>query len=135
MSVGAESTCLFLRMPTCFITASQSPSNCPLPRFPDGSDPECAMCITVNHAGQPSNPKKMSDSINCQENACLRLMHQRYPRVCSVEYSCPCVRGKFSQMARGNRGLDGGQRIKNNNKMFPRARTVSHGPRENPARL
>ncbi|GFX37098.1 hypothetical protein TNCV_1712911 [Trichonephila clavipes] len=32
----------------------------------DGSDPE-VMCITVNHAGQPSNPKDVRS--NCQESS------------------------------------------------------------------
>ncbi|GFT05855.1 hypothetical protein TNCV_3926181 [Trichonephila clavipes] len=68
----------------------------------DGSDPE-VMCITVNHAGQPSNPKDVR--FNCQENARLRLMHHPLPKSVPVEYLPFCVRGKFSQLARGNRGL------------------------------
>ncbi|GFX56594.1 hypothetical protein TNCV_5035131 [Trichonephila clavipes] len=67
----------------------------------DGSDPE-VMCITVDHAGQTSSPKF---SINCQENARLRLLHQPLPKSVPVEYLPFCVRGKFSQLARGNRGL------------------------------
>ncbi|GFX46304.1 hypothetical protein TNCV_1234201 [Trichonephila clavipes] len=68
----------------------------------DGSDPE-VMCITVNHAGQPSNPKDVR--FNCQENARLRLIHHPLPKSVPVEYLPFCVRGKFSQLARGNRGL------------------------------
>ncbi|GFX89963.1 uncharacterized protein TNCV_886611 [Trichonephila clavipes] len=68
----------------------------------DGSDPEI-MCITVNHAGQPSNPKDVR--FNCQENARLRLVHHPLPKSVPVEYLPFCVRGKFSQLARGNRGL------------------------------
>ncbi|GFV38503.1 hypothetical protein TNCV_3490921 [Trichonephila clavipes] len=67
----------------------------------DGSDPEI-MCITVNHAGQPSNPKDVR--FNCQENARLRLVHHPLPKSVPVEYLPFCVRGKFSQLARGNRG-------------------------------
>ncbi|GFV48257.1 hypothetical protein TNCV_3285911 [Trichonephila clavipes] len=68
----------------------------------DGSDPEI-MCITVNHAGQPSNSKDVRS--NCQENARLRLVHHQLPKSVPVEYLPFCVRGKFSQLARGNRGL------------------------------
>ncbi|GFU72639.1 hypothetical protein TNCV_3026531 [Trichonephila clavipes] len=60
------------------------------------------MCITVNHAGQP--PIK-DVRFNCQENARLRLMHHPLPKSVPVEYLPFCVRGKFSQLARGNRGL------------------------------
>ncbi|GFV78734.1 hypothetical protein TNCV_3168351 [Trichonephila clavipes] len=56
----------------------------------DGSDPEI-MGITVNHAGQTSKPKDFRS--NCQENARLRLVHHPLPVT------------KFSQLARGNRGL------------------------------
>ncbi|GFW02676.1 hypothetical protein TNCV_2456901 [Trichonephila clavipes] len=68
----------------------------------DGSDPEI-MCITVNHAGQPSNPKDVQS--NCQENARLRLVHHPLPKSVPVEYLPFCERGKFSQLARGNRSL------------------------------
>ncbi|GFX03317.1 hypothetical protein TNCV_3555451 [Trichonephila clavipes] len=68
----------------------------------DGSDPE-VMCITVNHAGQPSKPKDVRS--NCQENARLRRVHHPLPKSVPVEYLPFCVRGKFSQLARGNRGL------------------------------
>ncbi|GFW76109.1 uncharacterized protein TNCV_2057561 [Trichonephila clavipes] len=68
----------------------------------DDSDPE-VMCITVNHAGQPSKPKDVRS--NCQENARLRLVHHPLPKSVPVEYLSFCVRGKFSQLARGNRGL------------------------------
>ncbi|GFX32344.1 hypothetical protein TNCV_4411121 [Trichonephila clavipes] len=68
----------------------------------DSSDPEI-MCITVNHAGQPSKPKDVRS--NCQENARLRLVHHPLPKSVPVEYLPFCVRGKFSQLARGNRGL------------------------------
>ncbi|GFV68581.1 uncharacterized protein TNCV_977981 [Trichonephila clavipes] len=68
----------------------------------DGSDPE-VMCITVNHAGQTSKPKDFRS--NCQENARLRLVHHPLPKSVPVEYLPFCVRGKFSQLARGNRGL------------------------------
>ncbi|GFW57225.1 hypothetical protein TNCV_541401 [Trichonephila clavipes] len=69
----------------------------------DGSEPEI-MCITVNHAGQTSKPKDFR-SDNCQENARLRLVHHPLPKSVPVEYLPFCVRGKFSQLARGNRGL------------------------------
>ncbi|GFT23902.1 hypothetical protein TNCV_3207611 [Trichonephila clavipes] len=68
----------------------------------DGSDPEI-MCITVNHAGQTSKPKEFRS--NCQENARLRLVHHTLPKSVPVEYLPFCVRGKFNQLARGNRGL------------------------------
>ncbi|GFS50572.1 hypothetical protein TNCV_2041981 [Trichonephila clavipes] len=42
---------------------------------------------------------------NCQENARLRLVHHPLPKSVPVEYLPFCVRGKFSQLARGNRGL------------------------------
>ncbi|GFX71812.1 hypothetical protein TNCV_2010491 [Trichonephila clavipes] len=61
------------------------------------------MCITVNHAGQTSKPKYFRS--NCQENARLRLVHHPLPKSVPVEYLPFCVRGKFSQLARGNRGL------------------------------
>ncbi|GFT06247.1 hypothetical protein TNCV_800561 [Trichonephila clavipes] len=68
----------------------------------DGSDPEI-ICITVNHAGQTYKPKDFRS--NCQENARLRLVHHPLPKSVPVEYLPFCVRGKFSQLARGNRGL------------------------------
>ncbi|GFS96801.1 hypothetical protein TNCV_4754641 [Trichonephila clavipes] len=68
----------------------------------DGSDPE-VMCITVNHAGQPSKPKDVRS--NCQENARLRLVHHPLPKSVPVEYLPFCVRRKFNQLARGSRGL------------------------------
>ncbi|GFX32576.1 hypothetical protein TNCV_3704501 [Trichonephila clavipes] len=68
----------------------------------DGSDPEI-ICITVNHAGQTS--KSTNFRSNCQENARLRLVHHPLPKSVPVEYLPFCVRGKFSQLARGNRGL------------------------------
>ncbi|GFS74153.1 hypothetical protein TNCV_969211 [Trichonephila clavipes] len=68
----------------------------------DGSDPE-VMCITVNHAGQTAKPKDFRS--NCQENARLRLVHHPLPKSVPVEYLPFCMRGKFSQLARGNRVL------------------------------
>ncbi|GFT36929.1 hypothetical protein TNCV_174921 [Trichonephila clavipes] len=68
----------------------------------DGSDPE-VMCITVNHAGQQSKPKDVRS--NCQDNARLRLVHHPLPKSVPVEYLPFCVRDKFNQLARGNRGL------------------------------
>ncbi|GFW99382.1 uncharacterized protein TNCV_3006841 [Trichonephila clavipes] len=68
----------------------------------DGSDPE-VICITVNHAGQTSKPKDVRS--NCQENARLRLVHHPLPKCVPVECLPFCVRGKFNQLARGNRGL------------------------------
>ncbi|GFV08705.1 hypothetical protein TNCV_4055891 [Trichonephila clavipes] len=78
----------------------------------DGSDPEI-LCITVNHAGQTSKSKDFRS--NCQENAQLRLVHQPLPKSVPVEYLPFCVRGKFSQQARGNRGqvvVKGGEQQK-----------------------
>ncbi|GFX53452.1 hypothetical protein TNCV_4652421 [Trichonephila clavipes] len=66
----------------------------------DGSDPE-VICITVNHAGLTSKPKDFRS--NCQENSRLRLVHHPLPKSVPVEYLPFCVRGKFSQLARGNR--------------------------------
>ncbi|GFV06362.1 hypothetical protein TNCV_1073431 [Trichonephila clavipes] len=68
----------------------------------DGSDPEI-MCITVNPAGQTFKCKDFRS--NFQENACLRLVHHPLPKSVPVEYLPFCVRGKFIQLARGNRGL------------------------------
>ncbi|GFU02103.1 hypothetical protein TNCV_533221 [Trichonephila clavipes] len=84
------------------------------------------MCITVNHAGQTSKPKDFRS--NCQENARHRLVHHPLPKSVPVEYLPFCMRDKFSQLARGNRGLmvvKGGEQQK-----FSRARTVCHGPGE-----
>ncbi|GFW90550.1 hypothetical protein TNCV_565881 [Trichonephila clavipes] len=67
----------------------------------DGSDPE-VICITVNHAGQTSKRKDFRS--NCQENTRLRLVHHPLPKSVPVEYLPFCVRGKFSQLAQGNRG-------------------------------
>ncbi|GFV08686.1 hypothetical protein TNCV_4055701 [Trichonephila clavipes] len=61
------------------------------------------MYITVNHAGQTSKSKDFQS--NCQENARLRLVHHPLPKSVPVEYLPFCVRGKFSQRPRGNRGL------------------------------
>ncbi|GFX56963.1 hypothetical protein TNCV_3701281 [Trichonephila clavipes] len=68
----------------------------------DGSDPE-VMCITVNYDRQTSKPKDFRS--NCQENARFRLVHHLLPKSVPVEYLPFCVRDKFSQLARGNRGL------------------------------
>ncbi|GFX55727.1 hypothetical protein TNCV_3427981 [Trichonephila clavipes] len=68
----------------------------------DDSGPE-VICITGNHAGQTSKLKDFRS--NCQENARLRLVHHPLPKSVPVEYLPFCVRGKFSQLARGNRGL------------------------------
>ncbi|GFW30380.1 hypothetical protein TNCV_453181 [Trichonephila clavipes] len=68
----------------------------------NGRDPE-VICITVNHTGQTSKPKDFRS--NCQENARLRLEHHPLPKSVPVEYLPFCVRGKFSQLTRGNRGL------------------------------
>ncbi|GFV06332.1 hypothetical protein TNCV_1528561 [Trichonephila clavipes] len=90
----------------------------------DGGDLEI-MCITVNHAGQTSKSKDFRS--NFQENACLRLVHHPLPKSVPVEYLPFCVRGKFSHLARGNRGLmvvKGGEQ-----QNFSRAWTVCHGPR------
>ncbi|GFV57262.1 hypothetical protein TNCV_2822791 [Trichonephila clavipes] len=75
-------------------------STASIPR--DGSDPE-VICITVNHAGLTSKPKDFRS--NCQEKARLRLVHRPFPKSVPVEYLSICVRGKFSQLARGSRGL------------------------------
>ncbi|GFW77755.1 uncharacterized protein TNCV_2805021 [Trichonephila clavipes] len=61
------------------------------------------MCNTVNHTGQTSKSKDFRS--NFQENARLRLVHHPLPKIVPVEYLPFCVRGKFSQLARGNRGL------------------------------
>ncbi|GFS79397.1 hypothetical protein TNCV_3006121 [Trichonephila clavipes] len=71
-----------------------------IPRY--GSDPEI-MCITVNHAGKTSKSKDSRS--NCQENSRLRLVQHLLPKSVPVEYLPFCVSGKFSQLARGNRGL------------------------------
>ncbi|GFT36884.1 hypothetical protein TNCV_174721 [Trichonephila clavipes] len=42
---------------------------------------------------------------NCQENARLRLVHHPLTKRIPVEYLPFCVRGKFTQLARGNRSL------------------------------
>ncbi|GFT80128.1 hypothetical protein TNCV_4764091 [Trichonephila clavipes] len=68
----------------------------------DGSDREI-MCINVNHAGQTSKSKDFRS--NCQENARLCLVHHPLTKSVPLEYLPFCVRGKFSQLARGNRGL------------------------------
>ncbi|GFW54267.1 hypothetical protein TNCV_1560451 [Trichonephila clavipes] len=68
----------------------------------DGSDLE-VMCIILNQAGQTSKPKDVRS--NCQENGRLRLVHLPLLKSVPVEYLPFCVRGKFSQLARGNRGL------------------------------
>ncbi|GFX86139.1 hypothetical protein TNCV_2560211 [Trichonephila clavipes] len=68
----------------------------------NGSDPK-VICITMNHAGQTSKPKDFP--YNCQENARFRLVHHPVPKNVPVEYLPFCVRGKFSQLSRGNRGL------------------------------
>ncbi|GFY09787.1 hypothetical protein TNCV_3697491 [Trichonephila clavipes] len=68
----------------------------------DDSDPE-VICITVNHTGLTSKPKEFRS--NCQENARLRLVQHPLPKSVPMEYLPFCVRGKFSQLARGNRGL------------------------------
>ncbi|GFS94992.1 hypothetical protein TNCV_4202331 [Trichonephila clavipes] len=47
------------------------------------------MCITVNHAGQPSKPKDVRS--NCQENALLRLVHHPLPKSVPVEYLTFCL--------------------------------------------
>ncbi|GFX71136.1 uncharacterized protein TNCV_3649011 [Trichonephila clavipes] len=75
-------------------------SNVTIPR--DGSDSE-VVCITVNHAGLTSKPEDFRS--NCQENARLRLIHHPLPKSVPVEYLLFCVRGKFSQLAQGNRFL------------------------------
>ncbi|GFT61426.1 hypothetical protein TNCV_4371161 [Trichonephila clavipes] len=91
----------------------------------DCSDPEI-ICITVNHAGQTSKPKDFRS--NCQENARLRLIHHPLPKSVPVEYLPFCVRGKFSQLARGNIGLIVVKEW--SKKKFSRAQTVYHGPGE-----
>ncbi|GFW11796.1 hypothetical protein TNCV_4100081 [Trichonephila clavipes] len=68
----------------------------------DGSDPK-VICITVNHAGLNSKPKDFRSK--SQENARLHLVHHPLPKSVSVEYLPFCMRGKFRQLARGNRGL------------------------------
>ncbi|GFX42402.1 hypothetical protein TNCV_1519661 [Trichonephila clavipes] len=68
----------------------------------DGSDLE-VIFIAVNHAGLTSKPKEFRS--NCQENARFRLVHHPLPKSVSVEYLPFCVRGMFSQLARGNKGL------------------------------
>ncbi|GFT15466.1 hypothetical protein TNCV_3264791 [Trichonephila clavipes] len=68
----------------------------------DGSDPE-VICITVNHAGQTFKPKDFRS--NNQENARLHLLHQPVTQECARGIPVVCVRGKFSQLARGNRSL------------------------------
>ncbi|GFX71829.1 hypothetical protein TNCV_2010661 [Trichonephila clavipes] len=85
------------------------------------------MCITVNHAVQSSKPKDVRS--NCQENARLRLVHHPLPKSVPVEYLPFCVRGKFSQLARGNRGLMVVKGLEQQKKIS-RARTVCHGPGE-----
>ncbi|GFW87063.1 hypothetical protein TNCV_1922891 [Trichonephila clavipes] len=95
----------------------------------DSSDPEI-MCITMNHARQTSKSKDFRS--NCQENARLRLVHHPLQKSVPVEYLPFCVRGKFSQLARGNRGL---MVVKGweQQKIF-QVRTVYHGPGE-PAQI
>ncbi|GFX59187.1 hypothetical protein TNCV_937021 [Trichonephila clavipes] len=59
--------------------------------------------ITVNHVGLISKPKDFQS--NCQEIARLRLVHHPLSKSVPVEYLPVCVRGKFSHLTRGNRGL------------------------------
>ncbi|GFU24955.1 hypothetical protein TNCV_340001 [Trichonephila clavipes] len=68
----------------------------------DDSDTE-VFCITVNHAGLTSKPKDFR--YKSQGNALLRLVHHPLPKSVPVEYLPFSVRGKFSQLARGIRGL------------------------------
>ncbi|GFV80343.1 hypothetical protein TNCV_3112041 [Trichonephila clavipes] len=54
----------------------------------------------------PAQTSKCKDfRSNCQENARLLLVHHPLPKSVPIEYLPFCVRGKFSQLARGNRGL------------------------------
>ncbi|GFV56801.1 hypothetical protein TNCV_4185951 [Trichonephila clavipes] len=68
----------------------------------DGSDPE-VIGITAHNAGLTSKRKEFR--YNCQENVRLLLVHHPLEKSVLVEYLPFCVRGKFSQLARGNRGL------------------------------
>ncbi|GFX18442.1 hypothetical protein TNCV_4307421 [Trichonephila clavipes] len=105
------------------------PSNCPIATIPRGW-------------------QRSRGDVHHRESCRSTLQSQRcsiqLPRKCPSSSDTPpvtqecargipalCVRGKFSQLARGNRGLDGGQRIKTT-KMFQRARTVCHGPENLP---
>ncbi|GFS68914.1 hypothetical protein TNCV_4569631 [Trichonephila clavipes] len=91
----------------------------------DGSDPEI-ICITVNLAGKISSPKIFDPS--AKRMPVFVWYTTRYPRVCPRN-TCPfSASGKFSQLARGNRGLMGVKGVEQQN--FSRARTVCHGPRE-----
>ncbi|GFS72281.1 hypothetical protein TNCV_1827011 [Trichonephila clavipes] len=97
-------------------------SNATIARY--DSDPE-VICISVNHAGHTSKPKDFRS--NCQEIARLRLVHHPLPKSVLVEYLPFCVRGKFSQLAQGNRGLMVVKGVEQQ-KFFQIARTVFHGP-------
>ncbi|GFT90171.1 hypothetical protein TNCV_1347721 [Trichonephila clavipes] len=72
----------------------------------DGSDPEI-ICITVNHTGQTSKAKDFRS--NCQENACLRLVHHPLTKSVPVEYLPFCLfgsdlgqRGRVELFSRGS---------------------------------
>ncbi|GFX89491.1 hypothetical protein TNCV_483261 [Trichonephila clavipes] len=68
----------------------------------DGRDPE-VIFITMNHDGLTSTPKDFPS--NSYENARLRMIYHPLPKSVPVEYPPFCMRGKFSQLFRGNRGL------------------------------
>ncbi|GFV68099.1 hypothetical protein TNCV_1873811 [Trichonephila clavipes] len=65
----------------------------------DGSDPK-VMGITVNHTGLTSTPKELR--CNSHENELLRLVHHPLPKSIRMEYLPFCVRGKLSQLGRGD---------------------------------
>ncbi|GFT53329.1 hypothetical protein TNCV_2431811 [Trichonephila clavipes] len=62
------------------------------------------MCITVNHAGQTTKQKIFDPTLprECPSSSGYTI---RYPKSVPVDYLPFCVRGSFSQLARGNRGL------------------------------
>ncbi|GFS55128.1 hypothetical protein TNCV_2271871 [Trichonephila clavipes] len=104
------------------------PINCPCARFPGLATIRVTQRITVNHAA------------TLQSQRCSIQLPRECPLSSSIYTTVTqesargilalCVRGKFSQLARGNRGLMVVKGLKQQ-KIFQELRTVCHGPGEN----
>ncbi|GFU21226.1 hypothetical protein TNCV_4671201 [Trichonephila clavipes] len=90
-------------MSTCFLTmASQCPS---IVHCHDSQGWERSQSNLHHRESCWAKFQAQDFRSKSQENARLHLVHHPLPKSVSVEYLPFCMRGKFRQLARGNRGL------------------------------
>ncbi|GFX51507.1 hypothetical protein TNCV_2277871 [Trichonephila clavipes] len=92
-------------MPTCFtMVVSLSTSNCPLPAFRRMGKIRKGFAIQWTPPTSPLH-QKTGEPTNTSTNVSVISLKSHLPGSVPLEYLSFCSRGKFCDLAQGNRGL------------------------------